>query len=64
MNERKKVSIFIYLFFFFYAFLILSSLSESLAIPKLMLSDFAGIQKHKNSYMEAWTYVKQSNKIY
>ena len=25
---------------------------------------FAGIQKYKNNYMEAWTYVKQSNKIY
>ena len=25
---------------------------------------FAGIQKHKNNYMEAWTYVKQSNKTY
>ena len=35
--------------------------SESLAVPKLM---FAGIQKYKNHYMEAWTYVKQSNKIY
>ena len=25
---------------------------------------FAGIEKHKNNYMKAWTFVRQNNKIY